>query len=109
MSKETIRPLKPHHPQAFARILGLSALLLVLTGCQIVEKFGGSQSIKAVEPVPDSVMNNICKDPRPKICTMRYEPVCAVMVTGRVTTYPSACNACADIAVSGWRPEPCEE
>lgn len=109
MSKETIRPLKPHHPKGCARILGLSVLLLVLTGCQIVEEFGESSSVKAVEPVADSLTTNMCKDPRPKICTMRYEPVCAVMVTGRVTTYPSACNACADIAVSGWRPELCEE
>ena len=109
MSKETIPPLKPHYPKGFARILGLSVLLLVLTGCQIVEEFGESSSVKAVEPVADSLPTNMCKDPRPKICTMRYEPVCAVMVTGRVTTYPSACNACADIAVSGWRPEPCEE
>ena len=50
-----------------------------------------------------------CEEPRPKICTMQYEPVCAVMESGSINTYPSACNACADIAVSAWRPEPCEE
>ena len=49
------------------------------------------------------------EEPRPKICTLQYEPVCAVMESGSINTYPSACNACADIAVSAWRPEPCEE
>ena len=50
-----------------------------------------------------------CQEPRPKICTLQYEPVCAAMESGSINTYPSACNACADIAVSAWRPEPCEE
>ncbi len=90
------------------RVLALSLSAAVLSGCQMMPSFGDSQS-PAVVDAPAKPATTTCEDPRPKICTMRYEPVCAVMATGRVTTYPSACNACADIAVSGWRPDPCED
>lgn len=90
------------------RVLAITFFAVVLAGCQMMPSFGDSQGPAVVE-APAKPATTTCEDPRPKICTMRYEPVCAVMATGRITTYPSACNACADIAVSGWRPEPCEE
>lgn len=90
------------------RVLAITFFTMVLTGCQMMPSFGDSQSPAVVE-APAKPATKTCDDPRPKICTMRYEPVCAVMATGRITTYPSACNACADIAVSGWRPDPCED
>jgi hypothetical protein len=50
-----------------------------------------------------------CKDPRPMICTMEYRPVCASLKAGGTATYPSGCNACADVAVASWVESPCEE
>jgi hypothetical protein len=90
------------------RVLAVSLSAVVLAGCQMMPSLGGYQNPVVVE-APAKSITTTCENPRPKICTMRYEPVCAVMATGRITTYPSACNACADIAVSGWRPDPCED
>jgi len=50
-----------------------------------------------------------CEDPRPMVCTMEYMPVCADLVAGGTATYPSGCNACADVAVASWVESPCEE
>jgi hypothetical protein len=50
-----------------------------------------------------------CRDPRPMVCTMEYRPVCATLVSGGTATYPSGCNACADIVVDSWTDGPCEE
>ena len=91
------------------RVLAVGLFTVTLAGCQMMPDFGVSQSAPVVEAPAKPNSTRTCEDPRPKICTMRYEPVCAVMATGRITTYPSACNACADIAVSGWRPDPCED
>jgi len=43
------------------------------------------------------------------VCTMEYMPVCANLAAGGTATYPSGCNACADIAVASWVDSPCEE
>ena len=105
----SISTLKPLVRNSLSRLLAASLSAVLLTGCQMMPDFGVSQSPAGVEAPVKPNVTRTCEDPRPKICTMRYEPVCAVMATGRITTYPSACNACADIAVSGWRPDPCED
>ena len=51
----------------------------------------------------------VCDAERPKVCTMIYDPVCARRSTGEVADYASACNACADVTMTAWPPEPCEE
>ena len=91
------------------RLIALGCLTAV-TGCTSLPADVFGQSPADLE-VPDTLtLQTIqCQEPRPKICTLQYEPVCAVMESGSINTYPSACNACADIAVSAWRPEPCEE
>ena len=50
-----------------------------------------------------------CDAERPKVCTMIYDPVCARRSTGEVADYASPCNACADVTVTAWHPETCEE
>ena len=40
---------------------------------------------------------------------MIYDPVCGRRGDGSLETYASPCNACADVAVSAWHPETCEE
>ena len=90
------------------RCFGKSAALLitlalsVLAGCAQPSGQGGSM----VVPAP---ADTVCTEPRPMVCTMEYRPVCASLAVGSEKTYPSGCNACADIAVSSWRDGPCEE
>ena len=50
-----------------------------------------------------------CETERPKVCTMIYDPVCARRSTGEVADYASPCNACADVTVTAWHPDTCEE
>jgi hypothetical protein len=39
---------------------------------------------------------------------MEYDPVCVITTSGLRRTYPSPCNACADVAVEGHKPNACE-
>lgn len=59
-------------------------------------------------PVQD-LTNNPCNEPRPQVCTMEYNPVCADLVAGGQREYASPCNACADDAVSGFLEGACPE
>ena len=90
--------------------LVLLACLTTVTACTALppDLFGQGPADREVLETP-TTQTMQCEEPRPKICTMQYKPVCAVLESGLITTYPSACNACADVAVSAWRPEPCEE
>jgi len=49
-----------------------------------------------------------CEQPRPRVCTMEYWPVCATLAAGGSKTYASGCNACADIAVASYSDGACE-
>ncbi len=60
-----------------------------------------------VQPTPSLVTQ--CTDPRPQVCTMEYAPVCADLSAGGKKQYSSACNACADDAVSGYLRGECPE
>lgn len=77
--------------------------LLVVAGCSTVT----SQP----EPAAPLASNPIipCTDPRPELCTMQYAPACASLAAGGFRTYASACNACADSAVTGYQNGPCSE
>ncbi len=41
----------------------------------------------------------MCTEPRPEICTMDYQPVCALLENGSYKTYSNGCSACSDLAV----------
>ncbi len=58
---------------------------------------------------PETPLVVQCETPRPQVCTMEYDPVCAQLVAGGETTYASPCNACADDAVSAYRRGACPE
>ncbi|MCP5209122.1 MAG: hypothetical protein H7A01_18165 [Hahellaceae bacterium] len=62
-------------------------LLSLLTGCASVN--GSDQP-----PLPENLVT--CKDPRPEMCTMIYDPVCAYDQQGQGTTASSDCQACGN-------------
>lgn len=81
-------------------------LILLLTGC------GTSKPVAPPpppEPVPEENPQVLCSSPRPQVCTMEYNPVCAQLVSGGVSVYSSPCNACADDAVSAYLPGACTD
>ena len=65
--------------------------------------------LAACETQPTPTLVTQCSDPRPQVCTMEYAPVCADLVAGGKKQYASACNACADDAVSGYLKGECPE
>ena len=80
----------------------LTLLPILLAGCNAIapSRQGG--------PSADSGWQS-CDAERPKVCTMIYDPVCARRSSGEVADYASPCNACADVTVTAWHPETCEE
>ncbi len=50
-----------------------------------------------------------CSEPRPQVCTMQFEPTCAVLDDGSRKQYSSPCNACADDRVVRALIGPCPE
>lgn len=88
---------------ASARAVSWVALtfgVLALSGCfaSLSTTGGAGNSAAAVR----------CEQPRPRVCTMEYLPVCAALSAGDTETYASGCNACADIAVISYVDGACE-
>lgn len=78
------------------RILTVVALGLSLSACN-----------GTTIPHTSSSEGSQCVDPRPQVCTMEYNPVCAVLGNGSSKQYSSPCNACADDAVKSYLPGAC--
>ena len=53
----------------------------------------------------------VCRDPRPEVCTAIYAPVCAFRLAEGLppATYASGCSACADPMVAGFVEGACAE
>lgn len=50
-----------------------------------------------------------CSAPRPQMCTMQYDPVCATDKEGKTKTYSTDCTACSNPEVIFHQPKACEE
>jgi hypothetical protein len=50
-----------------------------------------------------------CTEPRPLVCTMQFQPTCAVLSGGGRKEFSSPCTACADAAVAAYVASPCAE
>jgi len=75
------------------RALIITTVSLLLNGC------GGSP-----------LMNmTTCTEPRPEICTMQYDPVCAELTDGSLATHASDCSACGKTKVVGYVKGACPE
>lgn len=77
------------------RMLTVFALGLLLSACS------------GTTPDTSSMDGVECVDPRPQVCTMEYNPVCALVSEGHSKQYSSPCNACADDAVKSYQPGAC--
>ena len=85
-------------------------LIVVLVNCAPMSGTGVFKDDNAKSALEaESAASVQCSEPRPMVCTMEYRPVCATLVSGDTATYPSGCNACADIVVKSWTEGPCEE
>ena len=78
------------------RFITLASALSLLAGCQ-----SPSQGTND----PDFAS---CPEPRPKVCTREYDPVCARRSDGSWTTLATGCTACGDEDVVGFRRGVCE-
>lgn len=77
---------------------GLAIACVLLAGC-------ATRASNSAALAPEQV----CMEPRPQMCTMQYDPVCARHGDGRLETFSNGCNACADVTVVAWRPGACAE
>ncbi|TGD75739.1 hypothetical protein E4634_02345 [Mangrovimicrobium sediminis] len=77
------------------RIALCAVLACLLAGCASKAAVGPSSRVA-------------CTEPRPQVCTMEYDPVCAELATGGTTEASSPCNACARDDVVGYSRGQCE-
>lgn len=75
-------------------------LVVVLSGI-------GCSSNRASIPASNYALTP-CTEPRPEICTREYIPVCGQRENGEWKTYSTACTACSDTRVLGYKPEACK-
>lgn len=71
-------------------------LAVLLSACNMTST---PAPVSEAQPLSDATA---CAEPRPQVCTMEYNPVCAELQSGGRGDYSSPCNACADVAVSGY-------
>ena len=93
-------------------------LILLLTGCGVSqppapeppqEQPAGVASPEVVDaPLQSASSEQVCTEPRPQVCTMEYNPVCALRDGGQRETLSSPCNACADAGVVSHTPGVCD-
>ncbi|MDX1594104.1 MAG: hypothetical protein R3298_07640 [Gammaproteobacteria bacterium] len=84
---------------AFRGACALAGLLASVAGCA-----APSGDDRARDDGPPLVT---CTEPRPQMCTMHYDPVCARVGEGDGAgwrTYPNGCSACSDPGVTAYRP-----
>jgi hypothetical protein len=77
-----------------------------LTGSMMLLLACGACSSDATPPEDDSYV--ACTEPRPRVCTREYRPVCGEREDGTRKTYSNACGACTDASVLRHRPGACE-
>ncbi len=79
----------------------LLLVLMVGSGC--------SSTMDKTDAPSISKELTLCTEPRPEICTMQYDPVCATHEDGSSKTYATDCTACSHTEVIGYNPGECEK
>lgn len=79
------------------KLIGLlMAVLVIFSNCSANEAAG-------------TVNPTVCPEKRPMICTMDYQPVCALSNDKSMKTYSNACTACSNPEVVSYVPQACPE
>lgn len=73
---------------------------LTLTGCSV------TSDTKKAQNTESKIIT--CKEPRPQVCTLHYQPVCATRQSAVEKNYANGCTACADKHVVSYREGVCE-
>lgn len=88
------------------KMLLLAIPLVVVVIIMPVSAFSGGEPTKEEKSVDiDGLV--ICPEPRPQVCTMDYQPVCAQLQDGSFKVYSNGCGACSDHNVIGYREGEC--
>lgn len=99
-----------HARAILPRLLPTLLVLLLVGGCTPAAEEDGPAATEPGKPGA-SADYQLCRDPRPEVCTREYRPVCADRIgeDDRVeqVTRPNACEACTDPEVRGHRPGTC--
>jgi hypothetical protein len=83
-------------------------LALFATTAVVISSLAGCAKAPETDAQADTAgVYTVCTEPRPEICTMQYDPVCAQMKDGARKTYASDCSACSDQLVVGYSPDEC--
>ena len=81
----------------------LPILFLLSVACTTL-----NEENKKMEYEPGVLDIILCEEPRPQICTMEYDPVCAKLQDGSVKTYATGCASCSDSEVKSYIKGACE-
>lgn len=87
-------------PSLIAALLVLFAVLMINIGC--------TSTIDKAENQSKPELLTQCTEPRPEICTMEYDPVCATHEDGSSKTYSTGCTACSHKEVMGYNSGECK-
>lgn len=69
-----------------------------------------ASTLAACSSTPNQLDNMTeCTEPRPQVCTMQYDPVCAQHTDGSLKTHATDCTACSDKDVIGHVKGACPE
>lgn len=96
---------------------GWLAMLALLAGC--VGQAPDEQTSAPPPAASPGPTYTACAEPRPEMCTFDYRPVCGIRaervrcvkepcLAALPRTYGNACTACADPAVSRYKPGECD-
>ncbi len=80
------------------RFTALTLALVFLAACS-----GGPEAREAKRYAD----HQLCPEERPQLCTMEYDPVCALLDNGRRKEYASGCSACSESEVVSYSPGAC--
>ena len=55
----------------------------------------------------NEILDTMCSDPRPEVCTMEYDPVCGYKSDKTSKAYSSGCSACTEKEIIGYKNGEC--
>lgn len=84
------------------KLLGMILIFICTSACSSLES---TQHNKIQVDRPSGI---VCPEPRRKMCTREFRPVCATR-DGKEKTYGNGCSACADPKVVSYRDGACDQ